>query len=43
MTALGAKFTPQHGGKPIATEMGCYGLGVTRMIGAVAEVLHAKT
>ena len=38
--ALGARFAPTGGGPQEACEMGCYGIGVTRLIGAVAEASH---
>lgn len=38
--ALGATFTPATGGKKVPCQMGCYGLGVTRLIGAIAEASH---
>jgi len=39
-SALGATFTPEGGKHKIPCEMGCYGLGVTRLIAAVVEASH---
>jgi prolyl-tRNA synthetase len=40
--SLGAKFI-DVGGKPANFVMGCYGLGVSRMLAASAEVLSTNT
>jgi prolyl-tRNA synthetase len=37
-----AKYTPHDDLTPRLTHMGCYGLGLSRMIGAIAEVSHDK-
>lgn len=39
--ALGAKFLNQNG-KPEALQMGCYGIGITRLIAAGVEVLSSE-
>ncbi|KXJ68716.1 probable proline--tRNA ligase, mitochondrial [Aedes albopictus] len=40
--ALGAKFLHQNG-KPETLQMGCYGIGITRLIAAGVEVLSSET
>jgi prolyl-tRNA synthetase len=37
--ALGATFLDEHG-KPAVVEMGCYGIGVSRIVGAAIEQYH---
>ena len=34
---LGANYTPKNGTKQVPIEMGCYGIGVSRLLGAIAE------
>jgi prolyl-tRNA synthetase len=41
-SALGAKFTNANG-RPEEMEMGCYGLGISRIMAAAVEALHDPT